>query len=178
MNLNNHVVLYIAMSLDGFIADKNGEIDFLHKVEVENEDYGYSRFLQSVGSVIMGRKTYDKVMSFGIEFPHKDKDCFIVTRQRIEGKKHLTFYNGNLKSLIENIKSEILGNIFIDGGAEIVNILLQGKLIDEMIISVIPILLGGGVRLFGDDFPLQQLQLVDSYKFDSGLVQMHYTFVD
>jgi dihydrofolate reductase len=88
------------------------------------------------------------------------------------GKTH--FYTGKLQELVSRLKAEEGKDIFIDGGAEIVNELLQEKLIDELIISIIPILLGDGTRLFKDGRPEQRLQLVSANQFDTGLLQIHY----
>ncbi|MEL6391550.1 MAG: dihydrofolate reductase family protein, partial [Bacteroidota bacterium] len=87
---------------------------------------------------------------------------------------NLTFYNGDLKSLVQQLKQSRGQNIFCDGGAEIVTLLLAEKLIDEIILSIIPILIGDGIRLFKNQRPEQELQLVSSKKYDSGLVQLHY----
>ncbi len=76
------VILYIASSLDGFIAKENDDISFLSVVEKKGEDYGYHAFIETVDTVIMGRKTYDKVLSFGIDFPHHDKKCYELTRTK------------------------------------------------------------------------------------------------
>ena len=76
------VIVYIAQSLDGFIAKPDGDIQWLSIVEKEGEDYGYNAFVESVDTVFMGRKTYEKVLSFGIEFPHKGRKCYVLTSQQ------------------------------------------------------------------------------------------------
>lgn len=167
-------VLYIAMSLDGYIAGTDDNLDFLSTVEKENEDYGYYKFLESVDSVIMGRKTYEKILSFGIGFPHPDKECYILSRKNDKSAENVHFYNGNLAQLIAMLKQNNNKDIFIDGGAETVNALLSEKLIDEIIISIIPILLGSGVALFKNNRVQQKLELVSSKSFEMGLVQLHY----
>jgi dihydrofolate reductase len=172
------VILYIATSLDGYIAGPNDDLSFLSIVEQEGEDYGYADFIKSVDTVIIGRKTYDWVMTQVPEFPHADKESYIITRTSQAGKGKTNFYTGDLKDLILRLKSEIGKNIFVDGGAEIVNELLKQKLIDEFIISVIPILLGDGTRLFKDGRPEQTLKFVEARKFDSGLIQLHYKCTD
>lgn len=168
------VILYIAISLDGYIAKPDGEISWLSEVEKEGEDYGYHKFIQTVDSVILGRKTYDKVLSFGIPFPHRDKECFVITHQSKPHIGKINFYNGELKKLIDTLKRQKGKNIFVDGGAEIVNALMKENLIDEFIISTIPIFLGNGIKLFQDNRPEINLQLVKTKSFDSGLVQLHY----
>lgn len=172
--MKRKVVLYIATSLDGYIAKPNDDLDFLSIVEQEGEDYGYADFVKTVDAVIVGRKTYDKVISMGFEFPHVDKDAYIVTRTPKPTIGSVKFYTGNLKSLVDRLKSENGKNIYCDGGAEIVNELLKNDLIDEFIISVIPILVGNGTKLFKDGRPELKLQLVSTKQFDKGLTQLHY----
>lgn len=172
------LILYIATSLDGYIAKPNDDLEFLSVVEQEGEDYGYSDFVKTVDAVIVGRKTYDKVISMGFDFPHTDKDTYIITRTPRPNIGSVKFYTDDLKSLIDKLKSENGKNIFCDGGAEIVNELLKDDLIDEFIISLIPILVGNGTKLFKDGRPEQKLKLVSTKQFDKGLTQIHYKRAD
>ena len=178
MTTERKVIIYIASSLDVYIAKPNDDLSFLSVVQKEGEDYGYADFIKTVDTVILGRKTYDWVMTQVSEFPHADKNSYVITRtpRPAIGKTH--FYTGDLKDLVLKLKSEQGKNIFIDGGAEIVNELLKQNLIDELIISVIPILVGNGTRLFKDGRPEQKLELVSTKQFDKGLVQLHYKRVD
>ena len=168
------VVLYIATSLDGYIAKLNGGIEWLSVVERPGEDYGYGEFIKTVDTVILGRKTYDKILSFGNDFPHKDKKCFVITRQDKNPQNNIIFYKDNLVDLIRELKSTSGKNIFCDGGAEIVNSLMKDDLIDDYIISIIPVFLGKGIRLFDDYRKKMDLKLITSKSFVSGLVQFHY----
>ena len=172
--MNRKVILYIATSLDGYITQPNDDLSFLSIVEQEGQDYGYADFIKTVDTVIVGRKTYDKVISMGFDFPHPDKDAYIITRTPKPSIGSVKFYTDDLKSLIDKLKSENGKNIFCDGGAEIVNELLKNDLIDEFIISVIPILVGNGTKLFKDGRPEQKLELVSVKSFDKGLTQLHY----
>jgi dihydrofolate reductase len=174
--MERKVILYIATSLDGYIAKTDDDLGFLSIVEQEGEDYGYGEFLQTVDAVIVGRRTYDKVLSMGYAFPHADKDAYIITRTERPNLGSVKFYAGNLKELVLRLKSEPGKNIFVDGGAQIVNELLKEALFDELIISVIPVLLGNGIRLFKDGLPEQYLHLLSAKQFDKGLTQLHYTF--
>jgi dihydrofolate reductase len=166
--------LYIAMSLDGFIARKDGNLDWLNTVQMEGEDYGYNEFIQKIDTVILGRKTYEKVMTMVDVFPHEDKECYVWTKELRTPKDNVIFYNGNLAELVTKLKTKEGKHIFCDGGAEIIHELLSSNLIDEMIISIIPILLGDGVRLFKSGLQEIDLQLIESKNFPSGLVQLHY----
>lgn len=168
------VILYIATSLDGFIAKENGDIGFLSIVEQDKQDYGYGEFIQTVDTVILGRKTYDKVLSFGIEFPHKDKKCFVITRSPRPAIGNIVFYSNSLKDLVDKLKKEEGKSIFVDGGAEIVHELMVHNLIDEFIISIIPVLLGSGIPLFKSGRPENKLKLLHSTNFEKGLIQLHY----
>lgn len=174
MNIDRKVILFIATSADGYIAKPNDDLSFLSIVEKEGEDYGYAAFINSVDTVILGRKTYDWVMTQVSVFPHADKKAFIITRTPRQPAGNTIFYSGNLKELVLQLKSEDGKDIFIDGGAEIVHELLKENLIDEMIISILPILVGSGTRLFNDGRPEQLLQLVSSKQFEKGLLQLHY----
>lgn len=168
------LILYISMSLDGFIADNDGNLDFLSMVAHEGEDYGYSDFVSTVDAVIIGRKTYEKVLSMGFEYPHTDKDVYIITRSEKPAIGSFKFFSGDLTTLVADLKRTPGKHIYCDGGAEIVNVLLKKDLIDELVISVIPILLGDGVKLFKGGRPPQKLDLISIKKFEKGLVQMHY----
>ncbi len=178
MNEQRKVILFIAMSLDGFIAKPDGDISFLSEVEQEGEDYGYSTFIKSVDTIILGRKTYDKIRSMSVELPYGNRKVFVLTRNKQPATDNITFYSGSLPNLIFKLKSQTGKHIYCDGGAETIHQLLQDDLIEEMIISILPVLLGDGIRLFGATFPEKKLRLVKSKAFEKGLVQLHYSFVN
>lgn len=169
-----NVVLYIAMSLDGYIATKENDISFLSMVEQEGEDYGYSAFLDRVDTVIIGRKSYEKVLEMGFDYPHVDKEVYILTRTPKAAVGNFKFYTGDIDQLIADLKGRSKKNIYCDGGAQVVNLLLKSDLIDEYIISIVPLLLGDGIRLFKDGGIEHKLQLVSSKAYEKGLVQLHY----
>lgn len=171
---NRKLILYISCTLDGFIAKPNDDLSFLNLVQKDGEDYGYTAFVETIDTVIVGRKTYEWVIGQGYDFPHADKKSFIITRQEKAQEGNITFYNGDIMELVGSLKKEEGKNIFCDGGAEIVNLLLSKKLIDEIILSVIPVLVGGGVKLFQTGIPEQALEFISSKSYDSGLVQVHY----
>ncbi len=168
------VILYIAMSLDGYIARVDNTIDWLSVVEQQGEDYGYSDFVGSVDTVIMGRKTYEKVLTFGGEFPHKGRMCYVLSRTQSGTNEHVTFFNGAAADLVRKLKQKGGANIFVDGGADVVNSLMTVNLIDKFVLSVIPVFLGSGIPLFQSGRPEQLLKLTNSFTFPSGLVQLWY----
>jgi dihydrofolate reductase len=168
--------LFIATSLDGYIAKPNDDLSFLKTVEKEGEDYGYTEFTATIDTIIIGRKTYDYVLK-EIGSSHYDngqRDIYVITRTERPSVGKTTFYTGNLAELIKILKSENGRNIYCDGGAEIINELLKNDLIDEFIISIIPVLVGDGTRLFKDGRPEQQLELLNAKSFETGLTQLHY----
>ncbi|GIM58346.1 dihydrofolate reductase family protein [Capnocytophaga canimorsus] len=168
------VILYISMSLDGYIAKPNDDLSFLSIVEKEGEDYGFERFISTVDTLIIGRKTYDWVVNAVGEFPHKEKTVYVLTKTERPSAGNIHFYTGDISLLIGKLKKESRQNIYCDGGAQIVNELLKGDLLDELIISVIPILVGNGTKLFNDNRPEQPLKLISVTPYDTGLVQLHY----
>lgn len=168
--------LFIATSLDGYIAKPNDDLSFLKLVEKEGEDYGYAKFTDTIDTIILGRKTYDYVLK-EIGSSHYDngkRNVFVITRTEKPSAGKTTFYTGDLTELVQRLKSGSGKNIYCDGGAEIVNELLKNDLIDEFIISIVPVLVGNGTRLFKDNRPEQELELVSLKSFETGLTQLHY----
>jgi len=168
--------LFIATSLDGYIAKPNDDLSFLKLVEKEGEDYGYADFTANIDTIILGRKTYDYVLK-EIGSSHYDngqREVYVITRTARPSVGRTIFYTGNLTELVEQLKSQSGKNIYCDGGAEIVNEFLKNDLIDEFVISIIPILVGNGTKLFQDNRPEQQLEFVRAKSFDTGLTQLHY----
>ena len=164
------------MSLDGYIAQPNDDLSFLKLVEKEGEDYGYAEFTDTIDTLIIGRKTYDHVLN-EIGSSHYDngqRDVYVITRTQRPNSGRTIFYTGNLAELVQRLRSENGKGIYCDGGSEIINELLKNDLVDEFIISVIAILVGDGKRLFKDGRPEQQLELLNTKTFDTGLTQLHY----
>lgn len=171
--MQRKLLLYIAMSLDGYIAKKDDTIDFLSVVETPNEDYGYRDFTHNIDTVIWGRRTFDKVLSFGDGVPHKDKKVYVISKTR-EGMVEHAEYVPDVADLVKKLKQQPGKDIYCDGGAEVVFELLQKRLFDTIIISVIPHLLGDGIRLFREGNVEQYLKLRKSISYPSGLVQLWY----
>ncbi len=177
MNPERKVILYIAMSLDGFIATKNDELDWLESIDHGNNDYGYTKFTSDVDTYIVGKRTYDVVIKLtNGEFPQAEQfDCYVLTRTPKEPENGITFYSGDIKSLIEDFKSKPGKNIYCDGGGIVVSLLLEHNLIDEFIITVFPVLLGDGIRLFpGTDINKIEVETLPTEQFENGLIQLRY----
>lgn len=168
------VVVFIACSIDGFIAGKEESLDFLSLVESPREDYGYNDFIKTIDTVILGRKTYDKVLGFGVPFPHKERTCYVVTTSLTGKNEDVIFWNDSPQKLVRYLQEQDGADIFVDGGALVVNSLLKEGLIDRLTISFIPHLLGEGIRLFENGLPEQSMKLIQSTSFPSGLLQVTY----
>jgi len=143
--------VFIACSIDGFIADRDGGIDWLHSVpNPDNIDMGYEKFSSGIDALVMGRKTFDTVDGFDIDWPYK-KYVFVLSNsikaipEKYRGKVSLV--SGALNQILGEIHAKGYHRLYIDGGSTIQNFLRE-DLIDEMIITTIPILLGGGAPLF------------------------------
>jgi dihydrofolate reductase len=171
---NRQLILYIAASLDGFIARPDGDIGWLSSVEAPPEDYGYAEFVKTVDTIIVGRKTYDKVLSFGIPWPHAGRKCYVLSKTKTGSDENVEFFNGDVGELIAQIRQTSGRHIYCDGGAELVHELIQRDLIDRYVISIIPVLLGDGIALFKPGRPQHDLVLLKSTAFPSGLVQVQY----
>jgi len=171
------LILYISMSLDGFIATKNDDLSWLSIVESKEEDYGYKEFTDTVDTYIVGRITYEKILKLsGGLFPQaKQFKCYVITKQKRKSENGIVFYNGNIKILINKLKNKNGNNIYCDGGGQVAKLLMKQNLIDEFIISIIPIILGDGKRLFLGETPMIKLDLKSCKKYETGLIQLHYT---
>lgn len=172
------VFLYIAMSLDGFIARTDDDISWLSIADKDGEDYGYAAFTAGIDTYIVGRKTYDIVMKLTGSFPQAEQfDCYILTHTPRDTEGKAKFYTGDPVAFIRELQTKPGKHIYCDGGAEIVQLFLQNKLVDEMIITILPILLGDGKRLFKGNFPEQSLKQTDTRTFDNGVVQLRYEVI-
>lgn len=166
-------ILYIACSLDGYIAAPGDNLDFLDKPDHDGEHYGYDEFVAGVDTIILGKRTFDWVHTKVPEWPHKEY-TYVWTRTPKASSGNVEYYTGDLGDLILKLKSTEGKNIFIDGGAEVVHECLEHDLIDEMIISIMPVLLGDGIPLFRSGRPEQWQELVSVKGYRSGVVQVHY----
>ncbi len=168
--------VYVASSLDGFIATKDGGIDWLTETpNQEKSDYGYAEFSRGIDALVMGRNTFEKVLTF--DFWPYEKPVFVLSNHLDTVPENLVdkaeIVRGDLRQLIEALKDRGFQNLYIDGG-RVIQSFLEEDLIDEMIITWIPILLGEGIPLFG--------KLENSLKFShkktqsyNALVQSHYS---
>lgn len=169
--------VFIATSLDGYIADKNGALDYLGMVpNPDNIDMGYKTLIQRTDALIMGRTTFETVCSFDIPWPYS-VPVFVLssklTEVPVEYKTKVELVKGELKSILEKINNMGYHRLYIDGGKTIQSFLKE-DLIDELIVTQMPILLGGGSSLFAQLPKELELELVDSKVYLGQIVQSHY----
>lgn len=173
--------VYIATSLDGFIADKNNQIDWLHQIpNPTGDDCGFAEFMQRIDALVMGRNTLEVVLSFDCDWPYS-KPVFVLSNtlhrvpEKLSGKVFLV--KGELKEVIENLNKQGFKNLYIDGGKTIQSF-LQQDLIDELIITTIPVLLGGGIPLFAELKAPLKFKHVKATRYLDCLVQNHFIRTD
>jgi len=164
--------VFIALSLDGFIARRDGSIDWLALVEREGEDYGYRSFLDSVDTLVVGRSTYNLALGFE-PWPYAGKRCVVLSHAPPAPRHGEEFYSGSPRELCANLAAQGARRVYVDGGT-VIQQFLSANLVTDLTLSVIPVLLGDGVRLFGATGGDLPLELLASRRFDSGLVQLEY----
>ena len=171
------IKMFIASSLDGFIAREDGSIDWLFT----DDDYGYQEFYESVDAVIMGRKTFEKGLELGGGInPTKDKKNYVFSRNQqslggMEKDDEVEFVGKDVRKFVEQLVDSSGKDIWLVGGSEIISILLKADLLRDIIMSIHPKILGKGIPLFKNTEKEMIRKMVNSKAFDSGLVQLHYT---
>lgn len=171
------VKLYIACSFDHFIARANGDVNWLHLPEyiIEEEDYGYKEFYNSIDTTIMGNTTYKIIQSFDVPFPYPDLKNYVFTKNNsLNNDEYVEYVHSDIASFVRRIKLQEGKDIWLVGGGQINQILLNYNLIDEMILTVIPIMLGHGVKLFHGVVKEKKLNLVSSNQYPNGVLQLKY----
>ena len=175
------LILYSALSLDGFIARKDGTYDWLHDDDYAEgkEDYGYDRFLEKIDTILMGYNTYEDITRHGDVFPYDSPANFVFTRkQNLPEDPNVTFITSEIVSFVSDLKSQNDGkNIWLVGGGHINSILSEHDLIDELILTYIPITLGDGIRIFHGNEIDRRYKLTDTTVYENGFVQLYLTQV-
>ncbi len=164
------VVLFIATSLDGYIASPDGTVDWLF----HDADYGYTDFMASVDAVVMGRKTWEQARTFE-DVPFAGKQVIVFSRSQSDANdSRIRFVQGDPSTTITEIQSCGQKNIWLVGGGDLIRQFIAGNLIDEFRIFVHPIILGEGIPLFPRQSGRTDLSFESSQSFPSGLVELRY----
>ena len=173
----SEIKLYIASSLDGYIARENGSLDWLTDLpNPEQSDYGYTALLSSIDTVVMGRNTYQEILGFGVEWPYSDCQTYVVSRaDDLEIKTEKTEQVQDLNTeFFKTLKKESKKDVWLVGGGQLVSEFLRHRAIDEIMLCVIPVVLGNGIPLFPKGTPETQLDLIKTEAFSSGAVMLTY----
>ena len=158
--LAREVILYIAASLDGYIAKKNNNLDWLLETHADG-DNGYNAMYEGIDTVIMGRKTYDYVIEHSEQFPYPDKKCYVYSNTKSGRDEHVEFVKGDILPLINKLKAQAGRNIWLVGGAQLISDFIEHNLIHEYRLFITPHLLGGGIPLFKSGYSEKHLNLID-----------------
>ena len=179
------VILYVASSLDGYIARPDGNVDWLDEVgkshdepagDEPEEDFGYSEFIANVGVVLMGRTTYEQVLSFGVDYPYPGTDGYVFSRTKAgQQDENVSYVDGNdIPGFISGLKETQDRNIWLIGGGLLVQEFVRLDLIDRIELFLLPVILGEGIPLFPAPSPQRNLWLEGCRSYRSGMVQLTY----
>ena len=162
------IILYIASSLDGYVARENGDIDWLP----QSDTSGYDEFYKTIDAVIMGKTTYDQVLTFG-EYPYKDKKSYVFTRNNNPTNDENVEFISNLDEFVKDTLSNLDRNVWLVGGGQIISSFLNNGIIDEVILSIIPVVLGKGIPLFQNIQKETKFELIKTTNYDN-FIELHY----
>jgi len=175
--------VYIATSIDGFIARPDGDIDWLLRPEFNdaaNVGLVYSEFISTVDAIVMGRHSFEKVLTFD-QWYYEGIDVVVLSSQKVYIPDHLIGKvrntSGTPDQIISELENEGKKHVYVDGGITIQRF-MAAKLIDELTITVIPMLLGSGIPLFGNTGSEQQVELIDVFSSKNGTIQKRYRVVN
>jgi dihydrofolate reductase len=168
------IVLFIAASLDGFIADPQGGVAWLERFNVEGEDHGYGRFLSGVGAVVMGATTYEQDVARG-GWPYGDRPTWVFTHRRLASpeRSDVRFVGEPVADIVPAIRASTDRDVFLVGGANLIGQFLAAGAIDELILFIVPVVLGAGIRLFESTGPVGA-KLLGTKSYATGLVELRY----
>ena len=169
------VTLYIAMSLDGYIARENGSIDWLAPYQDKDEDFGHGKFMTDIDTIIMGNRTYQQIIKIGT-CNYENQECFVFSRSHPAGKNEfVTFVNDDVVTFINSLPNAESHHIWLVGGSKLIKSFLACDLIHTFTISMMPILLGDGIPLFQGGFAEKKLKLDKVHSYPNDIVQLQYS---
>ena len=168
------VVYYVASSIDGFIAPEDGSLEWLAPFSDTGEDHGYTEFYASVDALVVGARTYEQMLGFG-EWPHQDRPVTVMSsRQLAVAGGDITVSPFDPGAVVGRLASAGHERIWLVGGGELASSFAAAGLIDEYVVSYLPVLLGSGMGLLAGHAEAQALQFIDAQTFGDGVVQCRY----
>ena len=169
------IILYIAASIDGRIAEPDGGIEWLSEFPITEEmNYGYKEFMDSIDTILMGGRSWRELSNMDAMGAYANKAVYVVSRHNWGEKENLKFITENVIERIVDLRNEQGKDIWLFGGGELISMLLVENLIDEMQICYIPIILGEGISLFRDQHKESRWRLTQSKVYDSGILKVDY----
>lgn len=165
--------VFIATSLDGYIARANGDIDWLQIVHPLDESHGYEAFFASCDALVVGRGTYETAIGFA-QFPYAGKRVVVMTHRPAESRDGVTFVAGGVSDVVAHLGE--VPRVYVDGG-NVIRQFFAANLITDVTLSIVPIVLGSGIRLFDRDEGEHRLKLREHLAWASGLVQLRYDVI-
>ena len=168
------VIYYVAASLDGFIATPDGGVEWLSPFEGTGEDYGYAEFYASVDVLLMGSRTYEQSLGFG-KWPFEGKPSLVLSKRPLRpARADVTVSADPPARVVSELQALGYRKAWLVGGAAVAGSMRTEGLITGYVVSLIPVVLGGGVPLFGQPGPRERLTLTSTRSFPNGLVQVSY----
>ena len=172
------LVLYIAVSIDGYIAAEGDDLDWLMAFDpTEDATKAYEDFYHTIDTTLMGHSTYKFVVKAGVPDPYPDKETIVFSRQEMTDTDRINYVTGDIVAYVEALKAKEGKDIWLVGGGVINSIFLKAGLIDELQTTIVPITLGSGIRLFEGGGSLQTYETKEVLKLDNGMVHIIYTKV-
>ncbi|AUG51664.1 dihydrofolate reductase family protein [Thalassospira marina] len=167
--------VYVAVSLDSYVARPNGAVDWLD--DYDPTEFDFEAFLDRIGTLIIGRRTFDQVMSYG-EWPYGDRRTIVLTSHPLgdDAPENTVAFGGSLMELTDALRNERIdnGDVWIVGGASVINQFLFANMVDQLDLFVIPVVLGEGISLFDKDTSHLRPTPVSTQIYESGVVKMEY----
>ncbi len=166
------LILFSATSIDFYIARKDGSINWLFS---DGNDYGYYAFYKNIDSILVGHRTFKEALKLDKNFPDPDRTYFVFSKKKEHSEwKNVNFVRYDIPEFVEKMKNLPGKNIWLMGGAQINELLYNAGLIDEMILSIHPIILGEGIPLLGEHPHEESFEVMNVHHFESGLLQVTY----
>lgn len=173
------IILYSALSLDGFIAKPDGSVDWLHDpaFHIEGEDFGYKAFYEGVGTTLMGNNTYREILNMDIPFPYPETKNYVFSRFKdTKDTEYVQFAKEKILDFVPKVQAETQKDVWLIGGAQINGLLLKAGLIDQLILTIIPVIIGKGIPLFSGEDLDSKWKLKHSQTYANSFVQVVYDY--
>jgi len=169
------VTYYVASSLDGYIAKEDGDVSWLEELNISMEDAGYDEFYSTVDALVMGRKTYEMIVSFG-QWPYGNKQVWVCSSNSITPIEGSNLQAGSTpEEAYKAANGMNIKHLWLVGGGSLASSFLESKLLTSISLSLMPILLGSGIKLFGDLPSSIKINKESEKTHESGMTQLEYS---